>query len=222
MLDAIKRAVTPTSAGTLHIRSTRLAAVAAAVLVLIAPMAKLQAAPVSFTTATVGSVGPTGLNLSILPATYTKGIFLSPVGNGTELPDFGAGPVKSYLETNLGFASGSLVAAGGGACGVSTEQNGCSGGTTTVGHSSLSGNIFALHIGGSNGVFIAVLFPNIVTGFDISYTKLNPGIAGLSSIWAFDAPVGEAPIPAAALLFGSGLTLLGFAGRRKAKQPSDD
>jgi hypothetical protein len=65
---------------------------------------------------------------------------------------------------------------------------------------------------------LAFLYPGLVSGFNISFTATPPTITGLSSIWAYNTAV--TPIPAAAWLFGSGLAVLGFVGRKRSKRTS--
>ena len=146
----------------------------------------------------------------------TTTIFVTPAP-GAEFGNFGTGPtgVDHYLETLFG----PLPDRSGGACGTGAAvANFCSGGTTNAGHSSLTGNLFAVHIGGQDGALLAFLYSSPITGFDIKFTTVGNDITGLSSIWAYNPAV--TPIPAAAWLFGSGLAILGFVGRKRKKGDS--
>lgn len=145
------------------------------------------------------------------PELITTAIFVTPAP-GSEFGNFGEGPAG--VDHYLGTLFGPLPARMGGACGINAAvDNFCSGGTTQAGHSSLSGNLFAVHIGGQDGALLAFLYSDVITGFDISFTAVSNDITGLSSIWAYNTVV--TPIPAALLLFGSGLCMLGLASRRR-------
>ena len=75
---------------------------------------------------------------------------------------------------------------------------------------SLLGSIFAVHFGGGE---VAFRYSSPINNFFIN------GLTGLSNIRVYT--ITQTPIPAGALLFGSGLAFLGFVGRRrKAKRPS--
>jgi hypothetical protein len=122
--------------------------------------------------------------------------------------------VETVLESADWFDQ-PLTFVGGGACGVSpTFSNDCTafdndtdgkGGTST-----LAADVFAVHYGNN---FIAVLYSDVVSGFDI--TGLSNGV---SNIYAFNT-VSEVPLPAALPLFFSALAMLGLGGwvrRRRA------
>ena len=142
---------------------------------------------------------------------YTSGVYMTPF---PDAPTYTSGEpqVTSFLDTYFGLTLGTRL---GGACGANAiVANGCSGGTTQTGHSNLTGSLFAVHIGGQEGAFLAFLYPSQITGFDITFDANGNDITGLSSIWAYDS-VSQAPIPGALLLFGSGLAVLGFCGHRR-------
>jgi hypothetical protein len=162
------------------------------------------------------SPGPFSFTVSN-PLDVQQTVYLTPVGNGTAIPDFGDG--QPYVAAFLESYFGPVPPRQGGACGSGAAvDNFCSGGGTSSGHSSLSGNFFAVHIGGQDGVFLAVLYSHVVSGFDISFTASPPSITGVSSIWAYNTAV--TPIPAAVWLFGSGLGLLGWVSRKSKRSVS--
>lgn len=116
-----------------------------------------------------------------------------------------AANVNAALQVWFGI---SLTTVGGGHCGDLGSF--CTTGAGNSGTSSLLGNVFGVHFGNN---FIGFLFSMSFNDFQIS------GLPnGVSNIYAFNGAV--TPIPAAAWLFGSGLAVLGFVGRKRKKGDS--
>ena len=166
---------------------------------------------VSFTS--LGDINPPFDITSLVPPDFIAGVYTFSLGGpGSDIPSQNAPTIGPILQTQLGLASVSVV--GGGACNVAASN--CSGYGTTSGSTTNVGNLFGVHIGGSGGgSYIAFLYDHPVSNFSLSWNQAN-GVNTLSNIHTFTAVT---PIPAAAWLFGSGLAVLGFAGRRK-KKPS--
>ena len=119
--------------------------------------------------------------------------------------------VRQVLGTAAWIGS-SLTFVSGGAC---TNAANCTTGPTNSGtwtYSGTAANVFGIHFGNN---FIALLFADALTAFSI--TGLPHGV---SNIYAYN--VATTPLPAALVLFGSGLGLLGFVDwlrRRRSTIP---
>ena len=151
---------------------------------------------------------PAGVTVSPLPFE----IALSSNDSNTDIGNQSPANVRTKLSSAAWFNT-PLTFVGGGACGASPGfANGCSafendtdgkGGTST-----LTANVFGIHFGNN---FIAVLYSDAVSGFDI-FGLSN----GVSNIYAFNTnSVSQVPLPAALPLFLAGIAGLGFAGRKK-------
>jgi len=156
------------------------------------------------------AISTSGLSFSVNQP-YLKAI-LSDDAN-TDIGSQDLANVTSALESLAWFGT-TLSGGAGGLCGAyPTYSNGCTqqdlggGPSNKEGFSNLTGNVFGVHFGNN---FIAFLFAAPISDFHISGLRY-----GVSNIFAFDAVV--TPVPAAAWLFGSGLALLGFVGRRKTR-----
>jgi hypothetical protein len=122
--------------------------------------------------------------------------------------------VEAVLESADWFNQ-PLTFVGGGACGTSpTFANNCTAFENDTdgkgGISDLVADVYGVHYGNN---FIAVLYSDAVSGFEIS------GLSnGVSNIYAFNT-VSQVPLPAALPLFFSALAMLGLGGwvrRRRA------
>jgi hypothetical protein len=107
--------------------------------------------------------------------------------------------VRQVLETAT-WIGVPLTFISGGTCTVPANCTTGEGNSGTWTYSGTAANVFGIHFGNN---FIALLFADALTAFSI--TGLPNGV---SNIYAYN--VTATPIPAALLLFGSGLGIIGF------------
>lgn len=153
---------------------------------------------------------PSGVTVSPLPFADVRSSDNSNADVGNQSPS----NVEAVLESAAWFNT-PLTFAGGGACGTSPNfANGCSAfeNGTKGGSSNIAANVYGVHYGNN---FIAVLYSQIVSGFEIS------GLSnGVSNIYAFNSGVSPIPVPAALPLFLTALAALGLGGwwrRRRSR-----
>lgn len=158
--------------------------------------------------AVVTNTLPAGVTVSPLPFEAVRSSDQSNVDVGNQSP----ANVESVLESATWFNQ-PLTFVGGGACtnpasNCTTFDNGA---TDKGGSSTLVADVYGVHYGNN---FIAVLYSDLVNGFDIA------GLGnGVSNIYAFSTVVSQVPLPAALPLFFSALAMLGLGGwvrRRRA------
>jgi hypothetical protein len=153
--------------------------------------------------------------------TVTPGLANSWLFTGADEPaNQSPATIETFLETLLP-AQGELTNEQSANCGAAGFD--CSNGET-VGSSTFAGNLFAVHIGNGELVF---LYDTIIDNFSLTVpagilAAITNGAeqgGGLSNIRVFTGNIDDGtnvPLPGAALLLMSGLGALGIAKRRKA------